>query len=234
VRVHLDSGRYSHEAQVVRAAQRLLDETFAGTGVEAHLAGRVNVDYHWMRRVGRSHFVSVLLALVAITAVSAGLFRSLAAGLLTVAPVAVAVLGIYAFMVAAGLWLGITTSMFAAVAIGLGVDFSVHLVDRLRALVTEHGHSLESAIEELFPDTGRALFFNFACCGVGFGVLATSRVPTLVEFGLLTGVAVTGSFVASLTMIPAFVAWLRPAFIVEAEPRWQEAQREPRRDAVTA
>lgn len=101
--------------------------------------------------------------------------------------------------------------------IGLGVDFSVHLVDRLRVLIVDRGRTIEEAIEELVPDTGRALVFNFACCSVGFGVLATSRVPTLVEFGVLTGVAVSGSFLASLIMIPALVAWLRPAFLTAAE-----------------
>jgi len=212
VRVFLDTGRYSAAAETVTAAEAWLDDALAGSGLAAHLAGRVNVDYHWMRGVARSHFVSVALALVAVLVVSAVLFRSLVAGLLTTLPVSVAVLGIYAFMAAAGLWLGITTAMFAAVAIGLGVDFSVHLVDRLRAATVEEGLSLETALARVFPDTGRALFFNFACCGIGFGVLASSRVPTLVEFGLLTGVAVAGSFLASMAIVPALVALIRPRF----------------------
>jgi predicted RND superfamily exporter protein len=236
VRVFLDTGRYSTEAEVVRAAEAMLRRILAGTGAEAHLAGRVNVDYHWMSGVARSHFASVGLALAAITLVSALLFRSLAAGLLTAAPVVVAVLGIYAFMAVAGLWLGITTAMFAAVAIGLGVDFGVHLVDRLRALVRGAGHDLDTAIREVFPDTGRALLFNFACCSIGFGVLATSRVPTLVEFGLLTATAVAGSFLASMTMIPALVAWLRPAFLVEPRPHThtKATRGQPRRVGASA
>ena len=217
VRIHLPTGRYRDEAVVVEAVERMLDRSFGDAGLETSLAGRVNVDYRWMRGVERAHFVSVGLALLAVCCVSALLFRSVSAGLITVAPVALAVGTIYAVMSSLGLWLGITTSMFAAIAIGLGVDFSVHLLERLRRDVRERGLSIDAAVAEALSSVGRELVFNFACAGLGFGVLSLSRVPTLVEFGQLTFTAVAASFVGGLVLLPVLVELFRPASIVGAE-----------------
>ena len=216
LRVSMTSSRFSHERHVVQEAERYIARHLDLPGVEVSLAGRVNVDVNWMQGVADAHFRSVAIALLAVFAMSALLFRSVAAGLLTVLPVCTAVLMIYAVMSALDLWLGITTSMFAAIAIGLGVDFAVHAISRLRMLTVDEGHSIEEAVEALFPSTGRELLFNFACAGLGFGVLASSHVPTLVEFGLLTAVAVGGAFVATVTLIPALACLARPRFLAAA------------------
>ena len=109
------------------------------TGFTAHLAGRVNVDYHWIKALGRGHFLGVALALVAVWLMAAVSFRSLVAGSLTVVPVSMAVLLVYAVMGSFGIYLGIGTSMFAAIAIGTSVDFAVHMLDRLIALMRHQG-----------------------------------------------------------------------------------------------
>ena len=68
--------------------------------------------------------------------------RSAVAGVITVIPVAVSVLLIYAVMGFSNIWLAIGTSMFAAIAIGLGVDFSVHTIERLQVLIRKE-HQLK-------------------------------------------------------------------------------------------
>jgi predicted RND superfamily exporter protein len=210
VRIALPSGRYSEEARVVSAVERAIARNLDDGALETSLAGRVNVDVRWMQGLERTHFLSVGFALLAVFLVSALSFRSAVAGLLTTLPVLFAVLTIYAVMSLLGLWLGITTSMFAALAIGLGVDFSVHSLERIRRNAHQEGLTLEEAVLEGLPTVGRELVFNFACAGFGFGVLALSQVPTLVEFGLLTLTAVAASFVGGLVLLPALVLIVRP------------------------
>ncbi|WP_232226852.1 MMPL family transporter [Algiphilus aromaticivorans] len=45
---------------------------------------------------------------------------------------------------------------------------------------------------------------------LGFGVLMSSSVPPLQDFGLLVAVAVVTSFAASLTALPALIALIGP------------------------
>ncbi len=213
VRVTTDTGLYTDEKVVVEAAERYIREEFNAPGITAHLAGRVNVDYHWIKALGRGHFLGVALALVAVWLMAAVSFRSLVAGSLTLVPVSMAVLLVYAVMGSSGIYLGIGTSMFAAIAIGTSVDFAVHMLDRLIALMRHQGQTLEQAFAALFPSTGRALLFNFIAVFLGFGVFVISKMPPLFKYGLLIALGVLVSFVVTLMVLPALVKVLRPAFL---------------------
>lgn len=214
VRVGLDSGRYSDSAAVVEAAQRYIDRQFNRPGeITATLSGRVNVDYHWIKRLGETNWISVVLALAMVWLMASLTFRSLLAGTIAVLPVVLTVLVVYAVMAFAGIWLSVSTSMFAAIAIGLGVDFSVHTLERLSVLLRRPGQSMDDAIGSLFPSTGRALLFNFLALMLGFGVLVVSKVVVLQEFGVIVALAVCVSFITSLALLPAIAKVFRPRFL---------------------
>lgn len=213
VRVSMDSGKYTDEKVVVEAAQAYIDSNFNGDDLRANLSGRVNVDYHWIKRLGETNWGSVGIALLMVWLMASIAFRSLVAGTITVLPVTLTVLLVYAVMAFTGIWLSISTSMFAAIAIGLGVDFAVHTIERLEVLLRDEHRSLDESIAMLYPATGRALLFNFLALALGFGVLATSKVVVLQEFGSIVALAVTVSFIASLTLLPAIAKVFRPRFL---------------------
>jgi len=218
VRVRMDTGVFTDEKIVVEAMQSYLNDHFNAPGINANLSGRVNVDYHWISRLGESHFASVAVALLLVWLMASLSLRSMVAGVITVIPVAISILLIYAVMGVTGIWLAIGTSMFAAIAIGLGVDFAVHTIERLQVLLRDQQLSFDEAIEVLYPSTGRALLFNFAALVLGFGVLVTSEVVPLIRFGSLVAVGVSASFLASMTILPALIKAVRPAFLFSREP----------------
>jgi len=213
VRVSMDSGKYSDEKAVVESAQDYIDQHFDAPGISSHLSGRVNVDYHWIKRLGETNWGSVGIALLMVWLMASLAFRSLVGGAVTVLPVTLTVLLVYAVMAFTGIWLSISTSMFAAIAIGLGVDFAVHTIERLEMLVRDEHRSLDESIVALFPSTGRALLFNFLALALGFGVLATSKVVVLQEFGSIVALAVAVSFLSSMTLLPAIAKAFRPRFL---------------------
>ncbi len=213
IRVNLNSGSYVNTKIVVEALQDYLSTEFNSTTITATLSGRVNVNYHWIRDLGSSHFAGLGIALSLVWMVSSLLFRSTLAGLFSLIPVAGAVLLVYAAMVLLGIHLGIGTSMFASVAIGLGVDFAIHTIERLRVLYREYEGDLGRAMDELYLTTGRALLFNYLAIAGGFGVLISSKVVPLNNFGLIVVMSVTTSFVASMTLLPALVKVFKPRFM---------------------
>lgn len=217
VRIRMDTGIYTDEKVVVEAMQSYITNHFNAPGISANLSGRVNVDYHWIKLLGNSHFGSVAVALLLVWLMASLNMRSMVAGVITVTPVVFSVLLIYAVMGFTGIWLAIGTSMFAAIAIGLGVDFAVHTIERLKTLIRDQQYSFDEAIEILYPSTGRALLFNFAALVLGFGVLATSEVVPLIKFGSLVAVGISASFIASMTLLPAIIKATRPAFLYPKE-----------------
>ncbi|MEM1434745.1 MAG: outer membrane lipoprotein-sorting protein [Pseudomonadota bacterium] len=203
IRVVLDSHLFSDSREVVEALQSYLDSSFNEPGLTGTIAGDVNVAYHWMVNLKRSHFTGVALSLGLILLMAIGLFRSFWLGVMAVVPVSFTVLIMYGVMGALGTYLEPATSMFAAISLGVGVDFAIHLLDFLKATQQQGHERIEDIVKRAVPVTARACLFNAAALGVGFAVLLVSNLPTLQRFGGLVTVAAFSSFLAALIVIPA-------------------------------
>jgi predicted RND superfamily exporter protein len=211
--VRMRSSQFVHQEPVVLALQAYLDEHFQQGPLRATLAGRVNLDYHWLRMVGRSHIRSVCFTSLCVFLLTAVMFRSWLGGFLCTLTVGVAVLVNYAIMGIGDISLGVGTTMFASIAIGGGVDFPIHVLHRLQTGFRENGGGAEEVFRDTFTFTGRALFFTVMVVTVGFMLLCVSEFRTLVRFGLLIGTGMVISFLASITLLPAVLAALKPRFI---------------------
>ena len=174
---------------------------------------RIGINYHWIKNLGESHFVGLSISLFLVFLVSAVLFKSWVAGFYAIIPVGGSILIVYATMVLLGINLGIGTSMFASVAIGLGVDFSIHTIDRLRSLARHSNGDWNLILQQLYPLTGRTLFLNYLAIAIGFGVLISSQVVPLNNFGTIVAISVSTSFLASMSLLPALIKLTKPKFI---------------------
>ncbi len=213
IRLYLTSGNYKDIKVVIHSLQTYIDTHLNNGGMSATISGRVAVNYHWIKDLARSHFMGLFMAVALVVAISAILFRSLLAGLYALLPVAGSVLLIYGAMSLTGISLGMGTSMFAAVTVGLGVDFSIHTLDRIRLIYTTSGGDMEKTMEEFYLTTGRALLFNFLAVAGGFAVLTVSKISSLNVFGAVVVLAVATSFFSSVTLLPALLKMFTPGFM---------------------
>ena len=201
IRAYLNTDLFSQEKQVVEQVEAYLHKLPPIDGLQLELTGRVNVDYHWMTRLGDSHFRSIAISLVLVLLFASLLFKSAFYGVLCVTPVFFAIVMVYGVMGWTGVFLEPATSMFAAIAIGVGVDFSIHFVERLQLAMKSSTH-IRGAIVAKFPSAARACFFNAAALASGFATLFVSQLPTLQRFGLMITLACMASFFAALLIVP--------------------------------
>lgn len=206
VRGVMNSRFTSDEAQTVRLLDNYLQNQFNEPGMTASLSGRVNIDFHWMKRLGSSHFLGVILALALVFLCSAFLFRDFLAGFLSLVPSGFAIVTVYALMAIHNIHLEVATSMFAAISVGLGVDYAIHLIERLRKGLKRDQLSVIGSIVARFPGGARACFFNAAGLALGFIALTISQLPTLQRFGAMIAIAALSSYLAALFVIPAAYA----------------------------
>ncbi|MDJ0789913.1 MAG: MMPL family transporter [Myxococcota bacterium] len=218
LRVSLEDGRWETSRSVRQAAAAHLSEMELPAGLETTLAGWGNVRFHLREDVAESSFQGAALATLVVLAATIGCFASGVAGLYALLPVGAALLLQFAVMGLSGIWLSLITSMGSALAIGLSVDFAVHTIDRLRLLSRGSAAAvpltLEEAIRAFFAGTGRALILNALALFLGFGVLTTSLVPAMREFGVVLVVCIATGFTASMLLLPSLVWLARPASIV--------------------
>lgn len=215
--VRMRSSQFIHQREVIHAVEQHLRAQFATPEFRAELAGRVNLDYHWLCLVRYSHVRSVIISSVCVLLLTGLMFRSLVAGLLCTLTVGLVVLINYAVMGWGHIPLGVGTSMFASIAIGAGVNYPILILDRLRASLRAPGALPEQVFATTLAFTGRALFFTAFVLVIGFLLLCVSEFRTLNEFGLLIGLAIAVSFLVSVTLLPAVVAVLKPRFLWGSE-----------------
>ncbi len=213
IRIYVKNGEFVHEAAVVKEMESYLQGHFDGLPVRPILAGRVNMDYHWMNLVVRSNVGNVALAMMLVLACMVAMFRSLWGGIFCLIPVAMAVLYTYGVMGFAGIYLNIGTTMFAAIATGVGVDYPTHILNRLRMRIGGQGMDPREAMAETLGIAGKAVVFNAAAVAFGFLVLLLSELPLLVRFGVMIAVGIVTACMASLTILPALVRWFQPNFV---------------------
>ena len=215
VRAQLNTGKFQQTRTVVEPLQHYLQEHFNSEAINGSLSGRVYVDYEWLSSLLGTHYKSVIFALALVWVISCISFRSIYGGTLTLVPVFLSTLAVYALMGAANINLAVGTSMSAAIALGIGIDFAIHTLDRVKLLIQNSNHTVDQALAAIYPSTGRALLFNFFAVFLGFGLLAFSHVPPLSKMGMLIAFAVMISFISSLTVLPALIKITKPSFLLK-------------------
>lgn len=181
-------------------------------GVRLRFAGDVAVSQSMIAAIVSTQTISLVSSLGTVLLVTAILSRSISWGLLCVVPAGLAVLANFAVMGAVGIPLGVATSMFSGMTIGVGVDFAIHLLERTRKL-TLAGCPLDQALVEAAANTAPPIVIDAVSIAVGFGVLMLSQVPANQRLGALTLVAVLACLGATFLVLPAIVRVTAPGFL---------------------
>ncbi len=130
--------------------------------------------------------------------------KSLSVGVLTTIPVALATLWILGTMYAVDIPFNVMTVTVTALTVGMGVDYSIHITHRFmeeRSLCD----SLYEAIQMTVKNTGAAIFGSAVTTIAAFGVLSTSEIHPISQFGSITALALLYSFIVAVFVLPAFL-----------------------------
>lgn len=146
--------------------------------------------------------ITVAFVLAFLTALYYHRHGAIELGAITLAPVVISLAALLGSMYALGIPYNSETAVITGLAIGLGVDYSIHLSERIMAEL-ERQPDIERAVQASLTGTGGALLGSAATTAAGFGVLALALVPSLQRFGLVTATAIGLAFIACLTILPA-------------------------------
>jgi len=147
-----------------------------------------------------------------IVLVSGLVLQSLVGGLLVATPLALAVLMNFAVMGFAGIPLDVITSPIAAMAVGIGSDYAVYFLFRLREeLASSRTDTL--ALASTMQSCGKAIVYVSSAIAGGYLVLCASGFVFHIELGLLVALAMVVSSLGAITLLPALALLIRPAFL---------------------
>ena len=156
---------------------------------------------------------SLLITLVAVFLFLAVAYRltgdTASLGVVTLLPVLFSVTWILGTMYLIGMPFNALTGTIAALTIGLGIAYSIHISSRY-TLELERQGDVWAAMDTTVTGTGGALLGSAATTVGGFGTLALAILPVLQQFGIITGLTIIYAFLASVLVLPSMlVVWTR-------------------------
>jgi predicted RND superfamily exporter protein len=202
VTVFIRDADYSRIDSVLRAAEHEMSDQ--GLGHKIVPFGDGWISYLTVRLLVEGQTSSIVLALLTDLILITILLRSVRMGLIAIAPVAFSLLLVFAALALAGTPLGIANSMFAGIALGIGLDFAIHLTTAYRQRLREGipaGEALRSTLEL----TGPAVCVSAASITAGFSVLMLSGIAPNVQLGVMICLCLLTCAVTTLLVIPSLL-----------------------------
>ena len=172
------------------------------------IGGSSSISYALSSLVTKSQLYSLAGALIIVFIIVSLMFRSLLGGLIGMIPVLFGVIGIFLFMILFNFNLDIVTSLLAAIAIGIGVDYAIHYMNAYKRCKKE-----SNVLNAVYRTTGKAILVNAVSVAAGFMGLLISRFVPIQQLGILFSVSMFFACMASLIVLPMVLEHCKPAFL---------------------
>lgn len=124
----------------------------------------------------------------------------------------VGILITFAFMALFKIGLFIYTLPVASLGIGVGVDYALYLLSRLREEAKKHGDYVK-ACQEAWPSAGKAVFYSSVTVCAGVATLALSDMRFQAFFGIMVGIILFTVMILTIFALPVAILWMKPNFI---------------------
>jgi predicted RND superfamily exporter protein len=172
--------------------------------VKVSYTGMPVISWHLDRSVLQSQAESLGIALVFIFLLLAFKLRSWRAGVLGLAPIVLAIVLMFGLMGITGIPINVATVLVGAIALGIGIDYSIHFSVRFSTYYRGPA-SAADAIRKTIQTTGLAIVINVLAVTTGFIALLFANLIPLRQFGILTAIVMVGSGTGALTLLPALI-----------------------------
>ncbi len=168
------------------------------------VSGMPYVNAQLDRSLLQSQITSLIIALILVIGLVSFIFKSAKEGFYASVPILATIAVLYGVMGFTGIPLNVVTVLVASVAMGIGIDYSIHFIAHFN-LALKHGDDVEHAIKHTVLGSGKAILINFISVSAGFLVLAFSDFMPMVYFGILIALSMLGASMGALTLLPAML-----------------------------
>jgi predicted RND superfamily exporter protein len=183
--------------------QKFIDEN-SNENCHIEVTGMPFIDVTMDRSLINSQFGSLLIAIVFVIIIVGAILKSFKSGIFAAIPIAMAIIILFGFMGFTHIPLNIATVLVASIAVGIGIDYSIHVISHFKNALLLTG-SVSAALDETLRISGNAIIINVLSVSAGFLVLLFSEMVPLEYFGLLISLSMIGSGLGALTLLPAIL-----------------------------
>src|SRR5690554_465491 len=192
-----DNSKASNEALAIIEEYRTkfneydINLAYAGSGYKALIFTELILE---------GQIKSLLLSFIIVALLLGVMFKNVKAGLIGTIPIVFTAIVSFGLMGWFNIALSTTTVLISSIAMGIGIDYAVHFLERYRSEIRE-GRSPEKAGILTIQHSGKAIFGNALVVILGFLVLLFSVFPPNRTLGILVSLNMFLSFLGTVSVM---------------------------------
>jgi predicted RND superfamily exporter protein len=203
---------------LVMFSQEETTDPFKGAAVSARVGGGVANAIALNETMVHGKTVNLVQISLLVLIITAFLLRSFTGGLLVLLPLATAAIVNLGLMGLTGILLSMGTAAISAMAIGIGADYAVYFIYRVREEFQRCG-DLREATATALTTSGKAIAYVASAVAGGYLCLTLSLFKVHVLLGVLVALTMVTSSVATVAFLPSVLLRVAPSFLKHKGPK---------------
>jgi len=193
----------SDNSKALKSAIAVVDKykpQFEKKGVRLNYAGSGYKALVFTDLILQGQISSLALSLVIVIILLSIMFRKFTIGLIGSVPIIITTFISFGVMGLLGIPLSTTTALISSIAIGIGIDYAVHFIERYRVYASRNND--KTLVSHMtMHHSGRAILLNAVVVIAGFMVLMFSVFPPNRVLGALVSLNMFTSFLGTVTIM---------------------------------
>ena len=161
-----------------------------------------------------SQIFSLLFAIGFVVILLSFQFKSVTGGLISILPIVLTILFNFTMMVILNIPLDAVTVMIGSVAVGIGIDYTIHFNNRIRLEIKRQKNQLD-ALQKTLQTSGKAILINALSVMMGFLALTLGSIVPMQRFGWLVALTMITSALFAITLLPAVILSTHAKFVLD-------------------
>lgn len=200
--IQLKNGDNMAVSAVVDRGNEFMAKNPPPDGVTVQWAGLPYINIAWQNQMVNGMRNSLTGSYFVVLVMMIFLFRSFRWGLISMLPLTITVMAIYAMIGYIGKPYDMPVAVLSSLTLGLSIDFAIHFIQRIRTLYAR-SNDFEHAFHEIFESAGRAIARNVLVIAIGFIPMLFSTLVPYITVGTFFLVIMVVSGLVTLLLLPA-------------------------------
>lgn len=209
---YLQTDDYRQMGEMTEAVQAEGKRLFSGMPVKVMVGGGVTNVVALNQIMVHGKIVNLIQISALVLIISSILLRSVVGGFLVLLPLATAALVNLGLMGWTGIWLSMGTAAISAMAVGIGADYAVYFLFRVRE-ENQRTPDLREATATALTTSGKAIAYVATAVAGGYLCLALSLFKVHVLLGVLVALTMVTCSAATVAFLPAALLRVAPRFL---------------------
>jgi hypothetical protein len=191
-------------AEAVNQIEKVAKDTASSFNVEAGVTGSIVLGRDELHAIESDSMIITILALIGIFFLFVFAFRMWMSPFLAIITVVLGVVWAMGFSALLIDYLSIMTAMMGVILVGLGIDFSVHIISGYSEK-RHQGFAVHESMVETLTRFGPGIITGGFTTGIAFLTMMIGDSTGIQEFGLIAGLGIIITMFATIIILPTLL-----------------------------